>query len=224
MAKIDENSEEYIEDDSEESFLRKNIVLIVWIFIFVSYIVISLYVLFNPNQLIREIWDDFQDYQKPLLTILPVVITATFLFLIFYLGKLHDYHREFIKQYGIYTEIKLLIERKYSSTEIKQHDELIKAMKNDDEYYDESNDFFKTNPKDLFFVLGGIILLLLFSYIFLLKGDMRSNDTLFIIITIIFGFVLIPVALFLSESNLFTHDQELKDITQDIAYLKAYLD
>lgn len=213
---------ENLEDDSDESFIREYWSLVVLIIGFVIYVIISLYVLFNPSQLVREIWFEFKDYQSSLLTILPIVIAATFLFHIFYLGKLHDYHRDFIKQYGVFTEMKLLIERKYSSAEIKQHDELIEAMNNDSEYYEDTNDFFKSHPKDLFLSLGGTIVLLALSYVFMLKENMNTNEMLFTVISIIFGFCLIPIAILLSEKSILRHDQELKDITQDIAYLKAY--
>lgn len=212
------------DETSQESKFRKNSIIIALFVGFIIYAIIILFSLFNPTNVILNVWQDYEKYLKPLTDAIPLLIAAITILSVFYLGKFHDYRRDLIKQYGVFTEIKIRIERKYSSTEIERHEKLIKAMEDDDIYHNESEVSFKGTPKwailNSFCVLGALIL----SFIFIRTDSLSGNELFSIFISIIFGIIEFFIMLGVYEYVISKHDKALKNITQNIAYMKAYLD
>jgi len=216
--------DEKVEDNNEnKSFLRKNYLIIILITALSAYLIATLVILVFPNESVYEIWSDSQKYLKPLAEALPIIIAAIVILNVFYLGRVHDYNRDYIKQYAVFTEIKVKLEEKYESSETDSDKELIRDLKNDDEYYQEAENEFRNKSKWIILVTIAIVAGLLLSIIIFSSGSNTQNELFFLYISMIFGifeFIIFWVA---NEKIISEHNDELKIITQDIAYLKTYL-
>lgn len=212
------------EEDSEEDYVRPIIIRRkIVIFGVIVYLILAASLLLLPPIGLGKVFPDYQQASQLINTAVQIIAGAFVLLAIFYLGKFHDYNREFISQNANFEGIREIIEQKFSTPNIDD-DAWIKRIKELSKTFEDIEKDFKEYPK---LVIQNVVYMLLpAGGLYTLSFFNIFSENKFLVLVLILGFLiyLFLVIWYLYEEKIEDHDHELKEITHTIAYLRAQIE
>lgn len=204
--------------------LAKNKELRILALLSIVYTIIGITIATNilDLRILQEHFPDFTNYYNFFITATQIVLGLIVAVTIFYLGKMHDYKRDFIKHYGKLTETIERYKRKFQS--IEKYEDLLKDAEDVLNEYEEDWEYFRNLPKTLISISLLIVFLMSTVLIVIMAFAQTIQNFVFLASSFVFVLSIFILRWDAMEIILFNHDDKFKEIIEIDALLKSKID